>query len=330
MRRVQRGGAKDAVKRISIVVPVYNEEENIAHFAKSVAAVMASLPYDYELLFVDDGSSDRSREILVELGAADAHVGSIFLARNAGHQLALTCGIDHADGDAVVTMDGDMQHPPELLPMLIGKWEEGFEIVQTVRLTTDGVSLFKRLTSKYYYRLLNALSDVEIQEGGSDFRLMDRKSVLALRRYREHARFIRGIVGSMGFRKTIVEFVAHERFAGQSKFSLHKMISFALDGILAYSVQPLRAAFYVGMLSALFSVLLFLHVIFELLQGETVPGWSTIVVCCAFFGGMQMMMLGICGEYIARILQEVKNRPLYLIAQDNRHAADGAEKGGSV
>ena len=211
-----------------------------------------------------------------------------------------------------------MQHPPELLPVLLAKWEEGFEIVQTVRLTTEGASLFKRLTSKYYYRLLNALSDVEIQEGGSDFRLMDRKAVLALRRYREHARFIRGIVGSMGFRKTTVEFVAHERFAGYSKFSLHKMISFALDGILAYSVQPLRIAFYAGLLSALLAVLLFLHVLFETLSGATVPGWSTIVVCSLFFGGMQMMLLGICGEYIARILQEVKNRPLYLIAQDNR------------
>ena len=306
------------VKRISIVVPVYNEEETIEHFAQSVAEVMESLPYAYEILFIDDGSRDRSREILRELGARDAHVQSIFLARNSGHQIALTCGTDHADGDAVVTMDGDMQHPPELLPVLLAKWEEGFEIVQTVRLTTEGASLFKRLTSKYYYRLLNALSDVEIQEGGSDFRLMDRKAVLALRRYREHARFIRGIVGSMGFRKTTVEFVAHERFAGYSKFSLHKMISFALDGILAYSVQPLRIAFYVGLLSALLAVLLFLHVLFETLSGATVPGWSTIVVCSLFFGGMQMMLLGICGEYIARILQEVKNRPLYLIAQDNR------------
>lgn len=306
------------MKRISIVVPVYNEEENIEHFAQSVAEVMGSLPYAYEILFIDDGSRDRSREILRELGARDAHVQSIFLARNSGHQIALTCGTDHADGDAVVTMDGDMQHPPELLPVLLAKWEEGFEIVQTVRLTTEGASLFKRLTSKYYYRLLNALSDVEIQEGGSDFRLMDRKAVLALRRYREHARFIRGIVGSMGFRKTTVEFVAHERFAGYSKFSLHKMISFALDGILAYSVQPLRIAFYAGLLSALLAVLLFLHVLFETLSGATVPGWSTIVVCSLFFGGMQMMLLGICGEYIARILQEVKNRPLYLIAQDNR------------
>lgn len=306
------------MKRISIVVPVYNEEENIEHFAQSVAEVMESLPYAYEILFIDDGSRDRSREILRELGTRDAHVQSIFLARNSGHQIALTCGTDHADGDAVVTMDGDMQHPPELLPVLLAKWEEGFEIVQTVRLTTEGASLFKRLTSKYYYRLLNALSDVEIQEGGSDFRLMDRKAVLALRRYREHARFIRGIVGSMGFRKTTVEFVAHERFAGYSKFSLHKMISFALDGILAYSVQPLRIAFYAGLLSALLAVLLFLHVLFETLSGATVPGWSTIVVCSLFFGGMQMMLLGICGEYIARILQEVKNRPLYLIAQDNR------------
>ena len=308
------------MKRISIVVPVYNEEENIEHFVLSVEAVMEKLPYAYEILFIDDGSRDRSREILLELGKKDTRVQSIFLARNSGHQLALTCGTDHADGDAVITMDGDMQHPPELLPVLLAQWETGCDIVQTVRLTTEGVSLFKRLTSKYYYRLLNAMTDVEIQEGGSDFRLMDRKAVLALRRYREHARFIRGIVGAMGFRKTTVEFVAHERFAGRSKFSLHKMISFALDGILAYSVQPLRAAFYVGVFSALLAVLIFLHVLYETLSGETVPGWSTIVVCGLFFGGMQMMMLGICGEYIARILQEVKSRPLYLIAYDNRHA----------
>ncbi len=314
------------MKRVSIVVPVYNEEDNIAHFVQSVEKVMETLPYAYEILFIDDGSRDRSREILREMGGRDPHVQSIFLARNAGHQVALTCGTDHADGDAVITMDGDMQHPPELLPVLLAKWEAGYEIVQTVRLTTEGASLFKRLTSKYYYRLLNAMTDVEIQEGGSDFRLMDRKAVLALRRYHEHARFIRGIVGAMGFRKTTVEFVAPERFAGQSKFSLHKMISFALDGILAYSVQPLRAAFYVGICSALLAVLLFLHVLYETLRGETVAGWSTIVVCSLFFGGMQMMMLGVCGEYIARILQEVKNRPLYLIASDNRRMGEQREE----
>lgn len=315
------------MKRVSIVVPVYNEEDNIAHFVQSVEKVMETLPYAYEILFIDDGSRDRSREILREMGERDPHVQSIFLARNAGHQVALTCGTDHADGDAVITMDGDMQHPPELLPVLLAKWEAGYEIVQTVRLTTEGASIFKRLTSKYYYRLLNAMTDVEIQEGGSDFRLMDRKAVLALRRYHEHARFIRGIVGAMGFRKTSVEFVAPERFAGQSKFSLHKMISFALDGILAYSVQPLRAAFYVGICSALLAVLLFLHVLYETLRGETVAGWSTIVVCSLFFGGMQMMMLGVCGEYIARILQEVKNRPLYLIASDNRCMGEQREEG---
>ena len=314
------------MKRVSIVVPVYNEEDNIAHFVQSVEKVMETLPYAYEILFIDDGSHDRSREILRALGARDPHVQSIFLARNSGHQIALTCGTDHADGDAVITMDGDMQHPPELLPVLLAKWEEGYEIVQTVRLTTEGASIFKRLTSKYYYRLLNAMTDVEIQEGGSDFRLMDRRAVLALRRYHEHTRFIRGIVGAMGFRRTTVEFVAPERFAGQSKFSLHKMISFALDGILAYSVQPLRAAFYVGICSALLAVLLFLHVLYETLRGETVAGWATIVVCSLFFGGMPMMMLGVCGEYIARILQEVKNRPLYLIACDNRRMEEQREE----
>ena len=305
------------MKQVSIVVPVYNEEENIAHFVEAVAAVMEQLPYAYEILFIDDGSRDRSRTILRELGEKNPHVQSIFLARNSGHQIALTCGTDHADGDAVITMDGDLQHPPELLPLLLAKWEEGYEIVQTVRLTTEGASLFKRLTSKYYYRLLNAMTDVDIQEGGSDFRLMDRKAVLALRRYREHARFIRGMVGALGFRRTTVDFVAQARYAGSSKFSLRRMISFALDGIFAYSIKPLRTALYAGIVSALLAVVLFLHVLVETLRGETVPGWSTIVVCSLFFGGMQMMMLGVCGEYIARILQEVKNRPLYLVACEN-------------
>ena len=221
------------MKLVSIVVPVYNEEENIRHFYGAVCENMAGLDYDFELIFVDDGSKDRSRAILRELEKEDSRVQPIFLARNFGHQLALTCGLDHADGDAVVTMDGDMQHPPELIPVLLEKWEAGYEVVQTIRQTTEGVSALKKLTSYYYYKLLNMLSSVHIQEGGSDFRLMDRMVVLAFRRYREHARFIRGMVGAMGYRQIQLEFVAPKRFAGVSKFSPRKMMNFALDGILA-------------------------------------------------------------------------------------------------
>lgn len=305
-------------KTIAIVVPVYNEEDNIEHFAKSVDDVMKNLSYNYELLFVDDGSIDKSREILRRMEEENNHVSVIFLARNFGHQLALTCGLDNADADAVITMDGDMQHPPELIPKLLTLWEEGFEVVQTIREATEGVSLFKRMTSKFYYKLLNLISDVPIQPGGSDFRLMDKKVVLAFREFREHARFIRGMIGAMGFRQTKLSFVAPPRFAGVSKFSLKKMAHFALDGILAYSRVPLRWAFYMGLFSGFCSIILLIHVFYETYKGNAVAGWATITACTLFFGGIQMVFLGIIGEYVGRIFEETKGRPLYLIGKNKK------------
>ena len=304
------------MKTISIVVPVFNEEDNIEHFYESVCKVMESLPYDFELIYVDDGSKDRSREILHGLEQRDERVQSIFLARNSGHQLALTCGLDNADGDAVITMDGDMQHPPELIPVLLEKWEQGYEVVQTIRKTTEGVSAMKKLTSYYYYKLLNKLSNVHIQEGGSDFRLMDRVVVKAFRRYREHARFIRGMIGAMGFRQVQIEFVAPKRFAGVSKFSPRKMLNFAIDGVLAYSNLPLRLGLYIGTISGLISLLMILHVfVSKYVLNDAVAGWATLTACVLFFGGMQMIVLGILGEYLGRVFEEVKHRPLYLIAR---------------
>lgn len=304
------------MKIISIVVPVFNEEENIEHFYDSICKVMEPLAYDFELVFVDDGSKDRSREILRSLEQQDQRVQSIFLAKNSGHQLALTCGLDHAEGDAVITMDGDMQHPPELLPVLIEKWEQGYEVVQTIRKATEGVSAMKRITSYYYYKVLNKLSNVHIQEGGSDFRLMDKVVVKAFRRYREHARFIRGMIGAMGFRQTQIEFVAPKRFAGVSKFSPKKMLRLAIDGVMAYSILPLRLGLYIGTLCGILSVLLIIHVLVsKFILDDAVAGWATITACILFFGGMQLMVLGILGEYIGRVFEEVKNRPLYLIAR---------------
>ena len=304
------------MKTISIVVPVFNEEDNIEHFYESVCKVMESLPYDFELIYVDDGSKDRSREILRSLEKQDERVQSIFLARNSGHQLALTCGLDNADGDAVITMDGDMQHPPELIPVLLEKWEQGYEVVQTIRKTTEGVSAMKKLTSYYYYKVLNKLSNVHIQEGGSDFRLMDRVVVKAFRRYREHARFIRGMIGAMGFRQVQIEFVAPKRFAGVSKFSPRKMLNFAIDGVLAYSNLPLRLGLYIGIISGLISLLMILHVfVSKYVLNDAVAGWATLTACVLFFGGMQMIVLGILGEYLGRVFEEVKHRPLYLVAR---------------
>ena len=304
------------MKIISIVVPVFNEEDNIQHFYESICQNMEPLPYEFELIFVDDGSKDRSREILRELEKKDSRIQSIFLAKNYGHQLALTCGLDYAEGDAVITMDGDMQHPPELLPVLLEQWENGYEVVQTIRKTTEGVSAMKKLTSYYYYKVLNKLSDVHIQEGGSDFRLMDRVVVKAFRRYREHARFIRVMIGDMGFKQTRIEFVAPKRFAGVSKFSPKKMLNFAIDGVLAYSIMPLRLGLYIGFLCAVVSILIICHVLVsKFIFDDAVAGWTTTMACILFFGGMQMMVLGIIGEYLGRVFEEVKKRPLYLIAR---------------
>lgn len=304
------------MKKISIVVPVYNEQDNLKEFHKRITAIMNDTGYDYNLVFVDDGSKDSSAFILKQLVEEDEHVEAYLLSRNYGHQMALTCGLDNADGDAVITMDGDLQHPPELLPELIRLWEEGSEIVMTKRLATEDAGLLKNITSSCYYKLINIMSKVEITPGGSDFRLMDKKAVEAFRLYRERARFIRGMVSTLGFNVSVVEFVAPPRFAGHSKFNLHKMLHFALDGITAFSNLPLRWAFYLGLFFGLCSLLLLGHVFYvKFISDDAVPGWATTTVSILFLGGIQLVGIGILGEYIGRIFEEIKHRPLYLVSK---------------
>ncbi len=303
-------------KKISIVTPVFNEEENLREFYTRLTKVMSGLSYDYDIIFVDDGSRDTSAAILYDLSQNDEHVQAYLLSRNFGHQMALTCGLDHAEGDAVITMDGDLQHPPELLPELLSLWEGGYEIIQTVRKDTADASFFKKLTSSTYYKLINKMSKVHITPGGSDFRLMDRVAVDALKLYSERARFIRGIVNNLGFKLTTIEFIAPPRFAGQSKFNLHKMLHFALDGITAFSNVPLRWAFYAGLFLGFGSMLVVGHVLYiKFFTEEAVPGWATITASVLFLGGIQLVGIGILGEYIGRIFEEVKQRPLYLIGR---------------
>ena len=304
------------MKKISFVVPVFNEEENIHEFHRRLTQVMAPLPYDYEILFIDDGSRDRTSLLIRELAEKDPHVQGYVFARNFGHQLALTCGLDQSTGDAVISMDGDLQHPPEMVPDLLKKWEEGYEIVQTVRKSTEDATWFKSITSRLYYKLINSMSEVRIIPGGSDFRLMDRKAVDALNRFRERARFIRGMVNNLGFRYTTLEFVAPPRFAGHSKFSLRKMLRFALDGITAFSRVPLRLALYVGCIAGLGSILLIGHVIYvKYIVQDAVPGWTTLAAAEFFLGGVELIGIGIVGEYVGRIFDEVKQRPLYIIRE---------------
>ncbi|SEP44024.1 glycosyltransferase family 2 protein [Propionispora vibrioides] len=302
---------------ISIVVPVFNEQDNIRVFYQEVVRHMEQTDYSFELLFVDDGSSDKTALLLDKLARVDDRVRAILLARNFGHQVALTCGLDHAKGDAVITMDGDMQHPPDMLPLLLSRWQEGYEVVQTIRKDTEGVSQFKRFTSAMFYRIMNGMSNIRVAEGGSDFRLLDRKAVETLKNFKEKARFIRGIVGNLGYRQTEIEFVAPQRFAGTSKFSLKKMLNFGLDGITAYSRLPLRMAFYLGLLSGLLSFLVTLDVVYtKLFTAEAVPGWATIAASVLLLGGLQLVGLGIIGEYVGRVFEEVKQRPLYWVSKE--------------
>jgi glycosyltransferase involved in cell wall biosynthesis len=316
------------MKKISFVVPVFNEQENIHEFYRRITDVMAPLSYDYELLFIDDGSRDRTAELIQELVDRDSHVQGYLFSRNFGHQLALTCGLDHASGDAVISMDGDLQHPPEMIPQLLKLWEEGYEIVQTVREATEDATVFKSLTSRLYYKLINTMSEVRVTPGGSDFRLMDRKAVDALDSYRERARFIRGMVNNLGFRYTTVSFVAPPRFAGHSKFSLKKMLRFALDGITGFSRVPLRLAFYAGLIFGIGSLLLLLHVLYAYLTGTAVPGWTTLAAAQFFLGGVELMGIGVVGEYVGRIFDEVKHRPLYIVREhlENKRSFPGTSR----
>lgn len=301
---------------ISVVVPMFNEQDNINEFYKRITKVLSALPYEYELIFIDDGSQDGTALLLNELVQKDTRVQAYLFSRNFGHQLALTCGLDHAAGDAVITMDGDLQHPPELLPQILQLWEEGNEIVQTVRKATEDASFFKNLTSAVYYKMINSVSKVHITPGGSDFRLMDRNAVEAFRLYRERARFVRGMINNLGFKYVTVEFIAPPRFAGTSKYNFRKMLHFALDGITAFSNVPLRWAFYVGLFFGLGSILLLGHVIYvKYVVQDAVPGWTTLTASVLFLGGIQLVGIGIVGEYVGRVFEEVKQRPLYIVSE---------------
>ena len=307
---------------ISIVTPVYNEEDNVVFFHEEITKFMKTTGMDYELIYVNDGSRDRTDELIRELAEKDPHVRAITFARNFGHQTAITCGMDFARGDAVITMDGDMQHPPELIPLLLEKWKDGYDIVQTIRTSTEDSGFIKKITSAGYYKVINSISKTPVTPGGSDFRQMNRKSLDVFLRFREHARFIRGIVGGLGFKQTTIKFEAPARHAGVSKFSMNKMLHFAMDGILTNSTTPLRAAFYAGAVSGFIGILLILHVLYSYLVGNTVPGWATMTILIAFFGSANLVGLGIIGEYIGRIYEESKNRPLYWISGDTNDHKD--------
>lgn len=300
--------------KLSIVIPCFNEEEGLSQFYHEVKTVLTE-KYDYELVFVDDGSSDQTPEIIAEFCRENQCVRGILLSRNFGHQSALVAGISESTGDVILMMDADLQHPPQLIPQMMSKLAEGYDVVNTIRKETSDSGFFKRSTSKMFYRLINYLSEIPIQEGAADFRIMTRKSADAFLSFTEKGRFNRGLISWMGFRTAYIEFVAPSRFAGKSKYSLRKMLGFARNGITAFSPKPLRLASFMGVLAVFTGFVYGLYILIQYLSGNTVAGWASTMLIILFLGGIQMLSIGILGEYIARIYEEAKNRPLYFIRE---------------
>ncbi|CAM4080105.1 glycosyltransferase family 2 protein [Paenibacillus alkaliterrae] len=307
---------KQSTVKYSIIVPMYNEEEVIEYTYDRLKRVMDGMEEPYELIFVNDGSHDRTVEMISMICDFDPNVRLINFSRNFGHQIAISAGMDYAQGDAIIVIDADLQDPPEVIVEMIAKWKEGFEVVYGKRLKRNGESAFKKATAKIFYCTLRSLTNVDIPVDTGDFRLIDRKVCDVLRGLKEKNRFVRGLVSWIGFRQTMVEYEREERFAGETKYPLKKMIAFAVDGITSFSYKPLKIATYVGFTLSISSFLYLLVVIFQkLVTGNTVAGWASIVAVNLLFNGIILMLLGIIGEYIGRIYDESKNRPLYIVRE---------------
>jgi|LakMenEpi03Aug12_release.lakeMendotaPanAssembly.Ray.scaffolds.fasta_scaffold67632_4 glycosyltransferase involved in cell wall biosynthesis len=305
-------------KKISIVIPSFNEEGNIKIIVKALNEVMQKLNYSYELIFVDDGSSDKTLSILQEISAIDSNVFFIELSRNFGHQNALKAGLDLASGDCIITMDGDMQHPPEMIPQLIEKWEEGYDIVYTRRLEDKKLPAFKKITSKYFYKFINYISEIKIEEGTADFRLMDKKVSTVFFAFSENELFIRGLVNWVGFNQFAIDYKPAERFSGNSKYTVKKMMQFALKGITSFSIRPLYLSIFLGISLFLLSLLFYtLYVFYSIYYGHVISGWASVIFTIVLFGGLNLIVLGIIGVYVGKLFMQSKQRPNYLIRDTN-------------
>lgn len=298
----------------SIIAPLYNEEEILPEFYRRMKAICDSFDGDYELIFVNDGSNDRSSEILLKIRSQNQKIKIINFSRNFGHQMAITAGIDHASGDAVIIIDADLQDPPEIIPLLIGKWKKGYEIVYGQRVAREGETVFKKGTAAIFYKILKIMTSYPIPENVSDFRLMDKKVVTVLRKVREQHRFMRGLVSWVGFKQGGVAFVRDPRYAGETKYPFRKMLKFALDGITSFSIVPLRMTIYLGFFIVVTTVIFAIWAfIMQFVFHATIQGWASLMIAILFLGGIQLLMSGVLGEYIGRIYEEVKKRPLYII-----------------
>jgi polyisoprenyl-phosphate glycosyltransferase len=308
---------------VSLVVPVYDESEVIGAFNERATRTLAALDgFDYEIIYVDDGSRDGSYELLGGFAAANPHLRVLKFSRNFGHQIAITAGIDHARGDCVVIIDADLQDPPEVIPAMIKRWREGFDVVYGVRAEREGEGAMKRFTASAFYRLLGRLTNIQIPTDVGDFRLMSRRASEQLRLLREKDRFVRGLVSWIGFPQTGLIYSRDKRFAGETKYPYRKMIKFAFDGITSFSTVPLKLATWSGYAASMLAFMYLASVFVQKLLGYTVEGWATIMVAVLFLGGVQLVCLGILGEYLGRIFNEVKPRPMYVVEEILQSGSD--------
>lgn len=308
------------MKKISIVIPAFNEEGNLCEIRKKINDVFTSLQnYSYEIIFINDGSRDNTQTTIEDLAIKFSEVKFIEFSRNFGHQNAVKAGMDNADGNAVITMDADLQHPPELIPELINKWEQGYDVVYTIRKYSDKISFFKRVTSSLFYSFLLKISDFElVKKGGADFRLLDRNVNDVIKEFNENDLFLRGLTGWIGFKQTGVEYTAKDRFSGKSSYDMKKMFSLAFSGITSFSTKPLYLAAYVGFAFTILSLLVYgIYVIYSFVIGTHISGWASLIMTVVFFGGMQLIMMGIIGMYLGKIFKQVKDRPNYIIRSKN-------------
>jgi glycosyltransferase involved in cell wall biosynthesis len=302
----------------SFVIPIHNEEETLEELYRRLSSVMEELDGASEVILVDDGSTDRSCDIISDLYRRDPRFKSLFLSRNFGHQMAITAGLDHASGNAVIIMDGDLQDPPELVPELVARWHEGYDVVYAVRDDRLDHSRFRTVTASLFYRTLRRLTSEDIPANVGDFRLVDRRVLNAALTMRERNRFLRGMFSWVGFKQTGVRFVRQGRYAGSTKYPVTKLATLAVDGIVSFSNVPLRFALSMGFLVSVVAFLTgFLAIVGKLVGVvEDVPGWASIVFVTSFLGGVQLVMIGVMGEYIGRIYEEVKQRPLYVVRDE--------------
>ena len=305
------------MKKIAIIVPIYNEKENIHLMLNALTDVLKNLPYTYSITFVSDGSDDGTNEVLKELATTNNHVFFINLSKNFGHQNALKAGLDLSDGDVVVSLDGDLQHPPNIIPELIKYWEQGYDIVYTIRKDHKEIPALKRRTSNLFYKVMNKLSDIEVESGSADFRLMDKDVVAVCRNFTEIDLFWRGLIKWIGFKQIGIEYEPAERKFGYSKYTYKKMMQFALKGITSFSVKPLNIATYLGFTFSLGALLYIPYILYSLWFGHPISGWASVLATVVFFGGLQLMILGIIGMYLGKLFKQSKRRPHYIIKETN-------------